>query len=123
MQLLSEIGWDMAPWPTAKHFTSWLGLSPLKSQSGKVIRKKRRRAKTRAGQIFRLAAHSIGKSKYLALSGFYRRIRSRSGSKVAMVATARKIAVLFYNLMKHGAAYIEECIKKCGANNSLITWV
>jgi transposase len=31
MQLLSEIGLDMSSWPSAKHFTSWLGLSPLKN--------------------------------------------------------------------------------------------
>ncbi len=116
MQLLSEFGLDMSPWPSAKHFTSWLGLSPLKNQSGKTVRKKRTRAKTRAGQIFRLAAQSICKSKYLALSAFYRRIRSHSGAKVAMVATARKIAVLYYNLMKHGIAYVEEGIQQYEEN-------
>jgi hypothetical protein len=50
------------------------------------------------------------------LSAFYRRIRSRSGAKVAMVATARKIAVLYYNLMKHGLAYVEEGIQQYEEN-------
>jgi transposase len=28
LTLASEVGFDMAPWKTVKHFTSWLGLCP-----------------------------------------------------------------------------------------------
>jgi transposase len=28
LTILSEIGTDMSPWPTVKHFASWLGLAP-----------------------------------------------------------------------------------------------
>ena len=28
LKVISEIGTDMTKWPTAKHFASWLGLSP-----------------------------------------------------------------------------------------------
>ena len=30
LKVVSEIGTDMSRWPTAKHFASWLGLSPNK---------------------------------------------------------------------------------------------
>lgn len=112
MKLIAEVGTNMDPWKTAKHFTSWLGLAPNIHQSGKSKKSKRRRAKTLAGQIFREAASSVGQSKYLALGGFYRRIKARSGAMVANVATARKMAVLFYNTIKYGSDYVEEGLQK-----------
>ena len=107
LKLLSEVGPDLSRWPNEKAFTSWLGLSPGKDQSGKKHRRARHRPKTTAGQIFRLAAQSVGKSSYLALGGFYRRLKGRTNAALATVATARKLAVLFYNTMRHGLAYVE----------------
>jgi hypothetical protein len=112
MKLISEVGLDIGKWPTVKQFTSWLGLAPNKHQSGKKNKKVRRRFKNRAGQIFREAARSLANSKFNALGGFYRRIRARSGPMVANVATARKIAVLFYNILKKGSQYVEVGLEK-----------
>lgn len=33
-QIISETGLDMGKWPTVKHFTSWLCLSPYRDISG-----------------------------------------------------------------------------------------
>lgn len=107
LRLLSEVGPDLGRWPNAKAFCSWCGLSPGKNQSGKAHRRARRRPKTAVGQIFRLAAHSIARSKYLALGGFYRRLKARTSAAVANVATARKLAVMFYHAMRDGLAYVE----------------
>jgi transposase len=41
------------------------------------------------------------------LGGFYRRLKARTSAAVANVATARKLAVLFYYAMRHGMAYVE----------------
>jgi transposase len=108
LELIGETGVDMTRWPTSKHFVSWCGLAPPVNQSGKTRSHKGWRAKTKAGQVFRLAANSIGQSKYLALKGFYKRIKSRSGPKTATKATARKIAVLYYNILRYGIEYVEE---------------
>lgn len=108
LKLVSEVGTDMSRWPTEKHFTSWLGLAPGSHQSGKRRRRKGKRVKCRAGQIFRESARSIAGSKRLALGGFYRRLKAKRGPAIAMKATARKLAVLFYRLMKHGWDYVEE---------------
>lgn len=107
LKLLSEVGTDLSRWPNEKAFCAWLCLSPGKNQSGKTKRRARRRGKTTAGQIFRLAAHSIAKSKYQALGGFYRRLKARTSAAVANVATARKLAVLFYYAMREGVDYVE----------------
>lgn len=108
LRLIGEVGTDMSRWKSAAHFTSWLCLTPRKAQSGKRTRPARGRPKTRAAQILRVAARSVGNSKYLALGGFYRRIRGRASAAVANVATARKLGVLFYNFLRHGRDYVEQ---------------
>lgn len=105
--ILAEVGIDLSPWQTAQHFVSWLGLSPGSRQSGKR-RRKQRRFRGAAGKIFCLIARTLGRSKYLALAGFYRRLRSTRGAQVANVACARKIAILFYNAMRFGLKYVEQ---------------
>jgi len=111
MKLIGETGTDLSPWPSAKHFTSWLGLSPGSSQSGKR-RKRIPRKKTVARQIFREAVLSIAKSKHLALGAAYRRLKSRKGSPIAVLAIARKLAVLYYSLFTKGLAYVEEGVRR-----------
>ena len=54
--------------------------------------------------MLRLAATTIGRSD-TALGAFYRRLSSRAGKAKAVTATARKIAVLFYNTLRHGMTY------------------
>lgn len=112
LKLISELGTDMSRWPTYKHFVSYLGLSPVKRQSGKMSRTKRLPVKSIAGQIFRESAMSIANSKYISLKGFYNRIKSKSGYKVAIKATARKLAILYYKLMRNGMDYIEKGLEK-----------
>ena len=107
MKLVGEIGTDLSRWRSEKHFTSWLGLSPGRHESGKRRRRVRRR-KTRTGQIFKEAALSLSRSKHLALGGFYRRLKGRTCAGVANTAVARKLAVLYYRLMTQGLEYVEQ---------------
>lgn len=107
LELISELGTDFTRWDTHRKFASWLGLVPGHKSSGKRSRHVRNASSTRVGQIFRLAAQSIAASKHLALRGFYNRIKARSGPRVAITATAHKLAVLFYNYMRFGGDYVE----------------
>lgn len=103
--ILFEVGLDMEKWPTAKHFTAWLGLAPNpKISGGKNIGQQKRKVKNRAAQAFRMAAAALQNSK-CALGAFFRRIKGRSGFKKAVAATARKLAVIFYNMLKNGTEY------------------
>ena len=107
LKLVSECGTDMTRWPTAKHFTSWLALSPgNKVSGGKVLSSRTRRTKNRAAALLRLAATTIGRSD-TALGAFYRRLSARVGKAKAVTATARKIAVLFYNALRYGMEYVD----------------
>lgn len=107
LQLLAETGTDMNAWPTVKHFTAWLGLAPSSRQSGKR-RRRERRFRNRAGRIFSVVARSLARSNKIALGGFYRRLRATRSPAVANIATARKLAVLYYNTLKHGLDFVEE---------------
>jgi hypothetical protein len=49
-------------------------------------------------------ATTLGRSD-TALGAFYRRLSARAGKAKAVTATARKIAVLFYNSLRYGMAY------------------
>ena len=105
LKLVGECGTDLRAWPTAKHFTSWLCLAPgNKISGGKVLSSRTRRSSSRAAALLRLAATTIGRSD-TALGAFYRRLSSRAGKAKAVTATARKIAVLFYNTLRHGMTY------------------
>ena len=107
MKLMGEVGTDLSAWKDEHHFSAWAGLAPNLHQSGRRRRRHRSRCKPIVGQIFREAALSIAKSKYLALGGFYRRVKGRRGAAVAVVAVARKLATLFYRAMTYGLEYAE----------------
>jgi transposase len=53
-----------------------------------------------------LAAVTVGRTE-TALGAFYRRLAGRIGKAKAVTATARKIAVLFYNTLRHGIGYAD----------------
>ena len=112
LQLIAEVGTDLStPWKTEKHFTAWLGLAPGSRQSGKR-RGSQKRSRNRAGRLFCVIARSVGRSVDKALGGFYRRLKGRRGGLVANLALARKLAELFWRLMVHGFAYVEQGLKK-----------
>lgn len=107
LKLIAECGNDMSRWPNVKHFTSWLCLSPgNKISGGKVLSSKTRRSSSKAAAALRLAATTIGRTQ-TALGAFYRRLSARIGKAKAVTATARKIAVLFYNALRYGMNYVD----------------
>ena len=108
LKLIGECGTDLRAWPTAKHFTSWLCLAPgNKISGGKLLSSRTRRSSSRASALLRLAATTIGRSE-TALGAFYRRLSSRIGKQKAVTATARKIAVLFFNTLRFGLTYLDQ---------------
>jgi transposase len=107
LRLVAECGEDMSKWPTAKHFTSWLSLAPgNKVSGGRLLSSKTRRSTNRAAALLRIAAVNIGRTQ-TALGAFYRRLAARTGKAKAVTATARKLAVLFYNALRFGMPYAD----------------
>lgn len=112
MRLLSEVGTDLKRWPSEKHFTSWLGLSPGQNHSGRKRKNARKKGKPMAGQIFRQISQGLLNSKDIAIGAFGRRIRARKGPSVAIKAMARKLAAIYWRTMVHGIEYAECGVKK-----------
>ena len=105
LTLFSEIGRDMSRWPTAAHFASSLGLCPDNDISGgKVLWKGMRGTCNRAGQLFRMAAFGLHHD-LTPIGDHLRRMKSKIGPAAATTATAHKIAVIFYTMVKNQVEY------------------
>ena len=105
--LFAELGADLAKFPSAGHFASWLGLCPdNRISGGKVLSVKTRHVKHRVAQVFRLAAQSLWRNRSV-LGGFFRRMRAKLGAPAAITATAHKLARIVYHLLTTRQPYAE----------------
>ena len=105
LQIFSEIGRDLSRWANAAQFASWLALCPDNDISGgRVLWRGARKAHNRAGQLFRMAAYSLDRSP-TPLGDYLRRMKSKIGPQAAHTATAHKIAVIFYSMVRHQVEY------------------
>jgi transposase len=105
LTLFSEVGRDMSRWKTAGHFVSWLALCPDNDiTGGRVAWRGMRRVHNRAGDLFRMAAYSLHRDP-TPLGDYLRRMKSKLGPAGATTATAHKIAILFYTMVKKQVEY------------------
>jgi transposase len=104
--ILSELGLDLCKkWPTEAQFASWLGLAPNNEISGgKVLRRGTRKVVNRVANALRMCAESLLNSKS-ALGAYARRMRAKRDAKIAITATAHKLARLIYRTLKYGQEY------------------
>lgn len=109
LTLMSEVGPDgLKKFPTAKHFASWLRLSPNnKISGGKVLSNRIPKGSNRLKIAFRNAANAIGNLKSSTpLADFFKRINYRKGRVSAISATARKLAVIIWNMVVKHIPYV-----------------
>ena len=105
LQLVAEIGTDMSRWPSAAHFTSWLTLAPNnKISGGRLLSSRTQPSANRAAAILRRCAMSLMRTS-TALGAFYRRLAARTGKPTAITATARKLALLVYRVLRGDITY------------------
>lgn len=107
LTVMSEVGPDgFTKFETAKHFTSWLRLAPNnKISGGKVLSNKVPKGSNRLKIALRNAANAIGNLKDTHLSDFFKRVSYRRGRTAAVSATARKLAVIIWTMIKKKVAY------------------
>jgi len=98
--ILSETGKDLKKsFPSKKQFLSWLNLVPNnRKTAGKIISSKVKKKKNKTGQSFRLAANALKNSK-CPFGDYFRKVKSRDGHGRAIIATASKLAGIYYTLV------------------------
>jgi transposase len=106
LTLISEVGMGIHKFQSAKQFTSWLRLSPNnKISGGKVLSNRIPKGSNRLKIALRNAANAIGNLKDTALSNFFKRMAFRKGRVSAISATARKLAVIIWNMIVKRVPY------------------
>jgi transposase len=105
LRIYTEVGRDMSRWPTAPRFVSWLGLCPDNDISGgRVLWRGRRRAKNPAGQ--NLSPGSLLSTPRPNSPGnLPAPHESKLGPTAATTATAHKIAIIYYTMVKNQVEY------------------
>jgi transposase len=97
--VIGEIGLDMSRFPTAAHLVSWTKFCPRTIQSGS----KSRSGKTGKGNPYLKGALGDAAAAAAKTDTFlgerYRRIVKRRGKLKALVAVARSILVIIWNLL------------------------
>lgn len=106
--VIAEIGWDMSVFPTSSHLCSWAGICPANDESAG---KRRRTAITKGNRWLRRAlteaAWAATHSKGTYFSACYRRLAARRGKKRALIALARKLLIVIYQLLRGDSEYRE----------------
>jgi len=108
LAIMSEVGLEgIKRFKSAKHFASWLRLAPNNKISGaKILSSKVPKGSNRLKIALRNAANAIGNLKESTpLRDFFQRINFRKGRVSAISATARKLAVIIYNMVVQNKPY------------------
>jgi transposase len=104
--ILCNMGTDINRFPSAKHFASWLRLVPNNKLSrGRLISSRTPKGKNVLAIALRQAANSIGNQKEHPLTPYFKRIAYRKGRSAAITATARKLAIIIWNMITKSQPY------------------
>lgn len=122
LSVMSEVGLPgLKRFDSGKQFASWLRLAPNnKISGGKVLSHKVPKGSNRLKIALRNAANAIGNLKDTPLSNFFKRINFRKGRVSAISATARKLAVIIWNMVikkqpynnEHGYEFLDQKRKR-----------
>ena len=96
--IISEIGTNMEAFPSAKHLSSWAGLTPTNNESaGKKKSVRVSKAGCYIKPLLVQCANAVVKSKkYPEIRNRYLRIKKRRGHKKAIIAIARMLLTALY---------------------------
>ena len=104
---VSEVGEGIFKFSSAKAFCSWLRLSPNKKiTGGKVIGNSIRHGANVLSVALRNASNTIGNMKKdIPIVRFFKRLAFKYGRGAAITATARKLAVIIWNMITKQEAF------------------
>ena len=101
MCILSEIGNDMSVFANANSLVGWAGMRPRNDESaGKIQSRKTLHGNKYPGKILVEISWSAARSGKSFLEKKFYILSRRMKSKKALMAIARKILVIIYNVLK-----------------------
>ena len=108
--IISEIGVDMSVFPTSKHLCSWAGLTPQNNESAG---KKKTTRIGKAGAyikplLVQCALCAVRKKSNPEIRRRYENLKKRRGHKKAIIAIARMLLTVIYNILKKNEPYNPE---------------
>jgi transposase len=111
---ISEIGVDMSVFPTSKHLCSWAGLTPQNNESAG------KKKTTRIGHagayikplLVQCALCAIRAKQSPEIRSRYLTLKKRRGHKKAIIAIARMLLTVIYNILKKNEPYNPELYRK-----------
>ncbi len=112
------MGNDLTKFDSAKQFASWLRLVPNnKISGGRTISRRTPTGKNQIARALRQAANVIGNQKAYPLTPFFKRIAYRKGRIAAITATARKLAIIIWNMIIKTEPYRQFDYKQINQKN------
>ena len=112
--IIPEIGVDMSVFPTSKHLCSWAGLTPQNNESAG---KKKTTRISRAGVyikplLVQCALNAIRAKQFPEVRNRYLALKKRRGHKKAIIAIARMLLTVIYNILKKNEPYNPNLYRK-----------
>jgi len=105
--LIAELGPDMRVFADSQHAASWAGLCPSNCESaGKQLSHSTRKGNRWIRRALCQSAWAISHKKDCHLTAYFYR-KARAGVRQAIVATAHKILIVAYHVLKDGTLYHE----------------
>ncbi len=112
MTLIAETGVDLKAFATAVALVGWAGLRPRNSQSaGKVKSRKTTNGNKYLRRILVQCAWAVTRMKSGFLKNKYDALCKRMSAKKALIAIARKLLVIIWNILSKKEQYIEFKVK------------
>ena len=107
LTFMSEIGPEgLKKFSSDKKFASWLRLAPNnKISAGRILSNRIPKGSNRLKIALRNAANAVGNLKDSDLGKFFKKIAFRKGRQAAITATARKLAVILWNMITKKEPY------------------
>ncbi len=110
-QIIAESGADMQAFAQSKKFVSWVGFSPRNDQSAGKFKS---RAITKGNRYLRRIlvqiAWAASRTKGSYFNAKFKQLITRKGSKKALIAIARKIAVIAWNMLRASEPFKPELL-------------